>query len=623
MSSYQKEVILKTSIIWDLPSVGTSSDTQYTSLIHYKDSTYFAWIDGGQRPWIVQINDSGEVKMSPIDPKPDYTVQNDGHHRFSIGVDRDGYIHATGDMHNYSNTTGAPYIPRYQFQDMLYWKSKLPEDVTQGFDFVGYKGSPYTPPGSCFTYGRFFCDSTGNMFYSSRVRAIIGGHVPGEMGFGLFQYNERSCTWSAIGGLAQDTRKGIYGKILVWDNGGIGTPPFYQGFLSNLTFDKDNKLHLVTGISNNPKLDGNNSAIYAVTDDYGFNWRRKDKSLIKGFPLRSIPNLPNTADILETADAPPFLESRTCVLVDHEGNPGYLLKDWKAWNGKIWDKDIGLNVNRNNTSDSQKVPVIDYAMSDNKGTIVSICSGNARLLRSSSFKDRPAGYDLQGYLSYVSIDEYGFRRTGDIYGVGLGKDKWSILKTEIIPAPLPKGWDAHDIGTILPLYSGTAGYLDGEFVSTSYGLIIEGTEDNFHYIYKKMDRDCTIVALVDCTYLSSHSRLGVMIRNTLDPNSEHSFMGTTPGDKTTVCLYRKTKAGITAKTTIPLPASPYWMKISKIGNTLTNYISSDGITWIAHQNGKSTIDMSKEYYVGLASTSTHKYGMIRSSFKNVQLTENY
>lgn len=189
---------------------------------------------------------------------------------------------------------------------MLYWKSKHSEDINGGFDFVGSKGASTAMPGGCWTFGRFFYDSHGTMYYSRRVRAIIGGHKPGEMGFGLFRYDESKCTWTVIGGLAEHIREGTYGKVLVWEKGGMAAGGWYQGFLSNLTFDKDNTLHLFTGINSNPKVPGNNRAIYAMSWDGGYNWVRKDLSPIIGLPLRAADNLPNAAYVVEKS-AHPFI----------------------------------------------------------------------------------------------------------------------------------------------------------------------------------------------------------------------------------------------------------------------------------------------------------------------------
>lgn len=282
---------------------------------------------------------------------------------------------------------------------------------------------------------------------------------------------------------------------------------------------------------------------------------------------------------------------------------------------------MGLNVNRKNTSISLNVPMMDYAYSDNKSCIISISSGNARLLRSTSFKDRPVGYDLQGCSSYLSVDEYALRRTGDIYGVGIGKNRLSLLKTEIIPAPLPSGWANKDIAALLPSYAGAAGYANGEFVVTGYGICMDGPSDSMHYVYKKIEKpDCTIVALVDCTYLSAHARVGLMVRETLDPKSKHAFVGTTPGDKFTLFVHRNETASNTIKMDMKLPSTPYWVELVKTANIITSFVSPDGVTWTPLKNGPISLPMDSTYYLGIAAISSHRYGMVRASFKNVQLT---
>jgi hypothetical protein len=115
------------------------AEEPYTPVAHFKNSTYVIWVDPKYRPWVTQIT-NGSAKTVPLDTGADYYAQEDGHHRFSLGVDKAGFIHVTGDMHNYGNTTTSvvhPYPVRYQKKIILYWRSNQPEDVSGGFGFKG------------------------------------------------------------------------------------------------------------------------------------------------------------------------------------------------------------------------------------------------------------------------------------------------------------------------------------------------------------------------------------------------------------------------------------------------------------------------------------------------------
>lgn len=56
---------------------------------HYQNSTFMVWVDSLFRPWITQVTNGKETTV-PLDTNPDYTTQQDGHHRYSLGVDKDG-----------------------------------------------------------------------------------------------------------------------------------------------------------------------------------------------------------------------------------------------------------------------------------------------------------------------------------------------------------------------------------------------------------------------------------------------------------------------------------------------------------------------------------------------------
>ena len=87
-----------------IPATGFQSTEPYTQIWHFGNSTYIVWVDAKQRAWVTQVT-NGTPVTAPIDTGADYLVQADGHHRFSLGLDKNGYIHVTGDMHHYSDFT--------------------------------------------------------------------------------------------------------------------------------------------------------------------------------------------------------------------------------------------------------------------------------------------------------------------------------------------------------------------------------------------------------------------------------------------------------------------------------------------------------------------------------------
>jgi len=65
-------------------------------------------------------------------------------------------------------------------------------------------------------------------------------------------------------------------------------------------------------------------------------------------------------------------------------------------------------------------------------------------------------------------------------------------------------------------------------------------------------------------------------------------------------------------------AAPYWVKIERMGETLTGYVSADGKTWT--QMGTTAIAMEAPVYIGLCVTS-HTAGENRTfEFDNISAT---
>jgi len=143
--------------------------------------------------------------------------------------------------------------------------------------------------------------------------------------------------------------------------------------------------------------------------------------------------------------------------------------------------------------------------------------------------------------------------------------------------------------------------------------------------------DGTIVARVvdNGTGSNAWAKGGVMIRETLDADSKHSIMALTGGEGGGITFQGRPVTGersnsmhgdITA-------APPYWVKLTRAGNTFTAYHSADGVTWELFTDtvtdGDITnpidVEMAEDVYIGLFVTS-HQSGEIRTyTFDNVSV----
>ncbi|HYL63477.1 MAG TPA: cellulose 1,4-beta-cellobiosidase, partial [Candidatus Methylomirabilis sp.] len=64
---------------------------------------------------------------------------------------------------------------------------------------------------------------------------------------------------------------------------------------------------------------------------------------------------------------------------------------------------------------------------------------------------------------------------------------------------------------------------------------------------------------------------------------------------------------------------PYWVKVSRSGNSLSSYVSTDGVNWV--QLGASqTVTLGQSVDVGLAVTSGSTTALLTATFDNVAVT---
>ncbi len=147
-----------------------------------------------------------------------------------------------------------------------------------------------------------------------------------------------------------------------------------------------------------------------------------------------------------------------------------------------------------------------------------------------------------------------------------------------------------------------------------------GFHDEFHFAYKTLSGAGSIIARVESIENTNDwAKAGVMIRETLDPDSAHAMMVVTPAEG--VSFQRRNVTGDTsaADTTSGITA-PYWVKLERdiVGNFVA-YHSTNGSTWVM-QGTPDNITMGTNVYIGLAVTSTDPDLTCRAVFSNVTTT---
>jgi hypothetical protein len=161
----------------------------------------------------------------------------------------------------------------------------------------------------------------------------------------------------------------------------------------------------------------------------------------------------------------------------------------------------------------------------------------------------------------------------------------------------------------------------GTYTMTASGTDIEGTSDEFHFAYKQLTGVGSITARVlSVENTDPWAKAGVMIRSTLDPDSNHAMMVVTPGQGVSFQRRPSTSAATSVTTETDIMA-PQWVRIERdlSGNFIASY-SDNGSTWT--QLGTDSINMSSPAYIGLALTSHNVDATCEAVFSNVTITGN-
>jgi hypothetical protein len=161
----------------------------------------------------------------------------------------------------------------------------------------------------------------------------------------------------------------------------------------------------------------------------------------------------------------------------------------------------------------------------------------------------------------------------------------------------------------------------GTFTIASSGADIWGTSDEFHFAYKQLAGPGSITAQVlSVENTHSSAKAGVMIRNTLDPDSSHAMMVVSPGAG--VSFQRRTGTGDDSlDTTEGGVTAPQWVKLERsISGDFTASYSADGSSWTPMIS--ETIGMNATVYIGLAVTAHTNEEVCEAVFSNVTNTGN-
>jgi hypothetical protein len=190
-------------------------------------------------------------------------------------------------------------------------------------------------------------------------------------------------------------------------------------------------------------------------------------------------------------------------------------------------------------------------------------------------------------------------------------------------ASITSGLTDIDIGGAVP--AGSATYANGIWTVKGGGSEMWGTNDSCHFAYKALTGDGAIIAKVESVQNTSPSaKGGVMIRTSLSQGAPRAWMAIAPRAAAEQNMQNLTVYGGNNYGNKALPIAntvpSYWVKLERIGNMITGYLSPDGTNWAATDVGRIDGPLPDTIYVGLVVSAITNGTLNTSTFSNVQIT---
>lgn len=189
----------------------------------------------------------------------------------------------------------------------------------------------------------------------------------------------------------------------------------------------------------------------------------------------------------------------------------------------------------------------------------------------------------------------------------------SAATTPQSPSTLTGG----DIGGVTA--KGSSSLSGSTYTVKGSGVDIWGTADSFQFDSQLFTGDGTIIArVVSETNTDFWAKAGVMFRETLNAGSSFAAIVIPFNNPAALEARVGTGASAVSTKTAQIKSPPYWVKLTRAGDTFTGSISPDGATWTPV--GTYRVPMAAQLYVGLAVTS-HSNGALNTAvFDNVSIT---
>ena len=165
----------------------------------------------------------------------------------------------------------------------------------------------------------------------------------------------------------------------------------------------------------------------------------------------------------------------------------------------------------------------------------------------------------------------------------------------------------------------------GTYTMTARSGNIDDPSDSFHYVYMQLSGPGSIVVKVESvTETSTSAKAGVMIRETLEPDSKYAMVFSRP-DGGIRFRRRIETAGESTNSVDNNLAVPHWVKLERdTAGLLTASHSVDGVNFVPvdDQNlgSSATVQMNTAVFIGLALSSNNPEETCSAVFSDINST---
>jgi len=318
-----------------------------------------------------------------------------------------------------------------------------------------------------------------------------------------------------------------------------------------------------------------------------------DDALTEGLHFGSIEHSANSADSRFTAAALPDIDAR---ILDNEQNLAPEI-DISTPTRTALPLGVGLILEATVSDDGKPVGPLTKSWS-----VVEKPIGSLVVFDDSSAAETGVRFDLVGkYTLRLTADDSDLNTSGEltvIYGASDG----SVLL------------EGNDIGAVG--FGGEQCENNGIQTIRGSGSDVWNQSDEFFFYSAPFQGDGSItIRMLDQSNTFPWAKAGLMIRDSLAPNSSHALLAVTP-ENGLAFQNRPNSESISFHNDAGAYTFPIWMRLERIGDEVTAYRSTDGLIW---QNlGSTTPTMGGGDQIGIFITS-HNNGVLgEATFDNLQ-----